>query len=71
MIVLTNSCPMCGTGGAVVVDEQAYVAWRDNGVLMQDAMPDLTVDERELLISGTHAHCWEKMWAEFKESKDA
>ena len=68
--MLTNPCPMCHAKGAVVVNEAGYQAWTEKGVLMQDALPELSVDERELLISGTHAHCWEKMWAGFKESDD-
>jgi hypothetical protein len=44
------------------VDEDGYVAWKEMGYNIQDALPDLTADERELLMTGTHAHCWEKMW---------
>lgn len=37
-----------------------------NGENIQDALPDLNEDQRELLISQTCPECWEKMW----EGKD-
>ena len=33
-----------------------------NGSLIQDAMPYLSADERELLISGTCGTCFDKMF---------
>jgi hypothetical protein len=29
-----------------------YVQWRDQDVMIQDALPDLSISEREMLISG-------------------
>jgi hypothetical protein len=31
------------------------------GYLIQDAFPDLDLESREQLISGTHSECWDKM----------
>lgn len=62
MIVACKPCPECGKRGQVVVDEQAYFDWK-NGMLIQDAMPNLSADERELLITGTHPACWEAMFS--------
>lgn len=50
----------------VPVTEQQLSKWR-GGVLIQKAMPSLSPDQRELLISGTCGECWEKM---FKEEDD-
>jgi hypothetical protein len=36
-------------------------AWED-GELIQDALPNLTADQRELLISGTCDDCWKTMF---------
>ncbi|SVC55010.1 uncharacterized protein METZ01_LOCUS307864 [marine metagenome] len=36
-------------------------AWQD-GTLVQDAMPYLNTEERELLISRTCDSCWDKMY---------
>ena len=35
----------------VTVPKRAYLAWRDS-TLAQDAFPELSVDQREFLISG-------------------
>jgi len=43
-------------------DEAGYERWKSRTVDIQDALPSLSADERELLMTGTHAHCWEKMW---------
>ena len=64
MIVTTQPCRMCGNRSTLHdVDALGYIRWSELGEMIQDALPDLDADQRELLISGTHAHCWEKMWA--------
>jgi len=64
MIVNTRQCLMCGNRGMVWIDDEAgYERWKSRTVDIQDALPSLSADERELLMTGTHAHCWEKMWA--------
>tara|TARA_B100000780_G_C20988109_1_gene395067 strand:+ start:124 stop:300 length:177 start_codon:yes stop_codon:yes gene_type:complete len=39
-----------------------YALWQ-RGMLIQDAMPDVTVDEREFLISGIYPGEWEELAA--------
>jgi len=68
MIVRTRPCPMCGNSSVLHdVDALGYVRWSELGEMIQDALPELDADQRELLMTGTHAHCWEKMW----EGRDA
>ena len=63
MIVTTQPCRMCGNRSTLHdVDALGYIRWSELGEMIQDALPGLDEDQRELLISGTHAHCWEKMW---------
>ena len=38
-----------------------YVSWK-NGTNIQDALPYLSVDEREFLITGLTPGDWEKMY---------
>lgn len=52
--------PTCGNTFLIAVPEQEYQNWKD-GMLIQDAMPSLGQEERELLISGTCPECWGKM----------
>jgi hypothetical protein len=41
--------------------ESGYVAWLE-GALIQDAMPDVSRDMREMFISGTCPKCWDAMF---------
>lgn len=56
-------CIICGGMARVEVEESDFYAWKGSydkpPVLAQDAFPYLSVDDRELLISGTHPECWE------------
>jgi hypothetical protein len=63
MNVMTPKCPMCGKRGILKnVDALGYIRWSELRENIQDALPSLDADQRELLMTGTHAHCWEKMW---------
>ena len=44
------------------VTEEQIAAWQ-GGELIQRAMPHLTADEREFLMTGITAEEWEKMFA--------
>ena len=61
MTVTTPRCAVCKKHGQVEVDEQGWALWQ-TGTYIQHAFPDLDDDQRELLISGTHAHCWERLF---------
>lgn len=58
----------CGEVKQVVVSTLAYDAWQ-GGVLIQRAMPGLSVDQRELLISGTCGECWERIFPAEEEEE--
>ena len=49
----------------MVVENDDYQSWQ-NGKLIQDAMPYLTISQRELLISGICGTCFDKMFGGFK-----
>ena len=57
------TCPFCGNDHAVEVDLAQFEAWQD-GELIQKAMPDLTLTEREQLISGLCPKCQAEMFGE-------
>ena len=63
MNVITRKCVVCGNRSKLHdVDALGYIRWSELGENIQDALPELDADQRELLMTGTHAHCWEKMW---------
>jgi hypothetical protein len=68
MRVETPKCEICGNRGVLDnVDALGFLRWSELGENIQDALPDLDADQRELLMTGTHAHCWEKMWERFED----
>ena len=63
MFHITTICPFCGESHVVEVVAEDYADWK-NGKLIQDAMPYLTADEREMLISGICPTCWDNMFGD-------
>lgn len=60
--------PNCGKTFTLAVTEAEYKNWKD-GMLIQDAMPSLGKNDRELLISGTCPECWNAMMADHSEAE--
>ena len=60
-VVMT--CTFCRKFHLVEVDLEQLEAWR-NGELIQNAMPDLTLTEREQLISGLCPKCQAEIFGE-------
>lgn len=60
--------PTCEKTFLVAVPEQEYDNWED-GMLIEDAMPSLSKEERNLLISGTCPDCWKAMAEEPSEAE--
>ena len=70
MVALTNrkdcvsrTCRSCNESISLMVNGQDVVDWQ-GGKYIQDAMPYLSADERELLISQTCGVCWDEMFAD-------
>lgn len=57
----TGSCIYCGKDGVVEVPLDEFTAWV-GGKFIQDAMPSLSAEQREQILTGTHAECWDKMF---------
>ena len=63
MTVVCQTCVVCKKRAELHdVDALGYMEWSQFGRPIQDALPDLDADQRELLISGTHAHCWQRLF---------
>lgn len=54
---ILETCCRCDEQYQLEVYQDDYVAWRNDGVLIQDAMPYIPVDARELLITGMCGVC--------------
>lgn len=54
-------CIMCKTDFMLDVPQEGYRAWR-SGEKIQKALPTLTPDQRELLLSGICGECFDKIF---------
>jgi len=59
-ITLKRECPFCYKKQDITVPLKEYEAWK-HGMLIQDAMPSVSKEDRETLISGVCSTCWDQM----------
>jgi hypothetical protein len=61
MITLTKKSPLTGRENTLTIDAEVvdYLKWQD-GTLIQQAMPYLSLDEREWLITGIYPGEWDE-----------
>jgi hypothetical protein len=68
--VTSKPCPSCGGTTKIVVNRDGYLAWSRGDTLIQRAMPELSADDRERLITGFCTPCWDEMFAEPEDDDD-
>jgi len=59
-LLLQGTCPITKDSWTLRVDKVGYTSWL-SGALIQKALPRLSSDERELILSGTTAEGWKLM----------
>ena len=59
--VVAVPCRLCQETTDLEVNFQGFVNWKA-GEFIQDALPELSADERELLISGTCSTCFDELF---------
>ncbi len=62
-VPLDIPCRMCKTVHRIEVPIEDLRKW-DGGLLIQKAFPYLSVETRELMISGTCSDCFDKLFKE-------
>jgi hypothetical protein len=62
-VSVTTQCRFCGKVHIMQVDQEGYDRWRA-GTLIQRALPSLSHEDRERLISGTCPICWDNIFGE-------
>lgn len=60
-ITIEAECPFCGKVTDVEVPIDGYIKW-EHGELIQNALPMLSAQERELVKTGICQECWDKMF---------
>ena len=63
-ITIRIRCHSCGQVFELSVDKQRFEAWEQKKGYIQDLLPELTDDQRELLISETCGSCFDKLFRE-------
>jgi len=51
------------------VTEDQILNWEVGGMLIQNAMPDLTADEREFIMTGATPDEWESMFSKNEQEE--
>ena len=60
---VVRNCICCNKQHVIRVNQEGYKAWR-RGELIQNALPNVSPEDREMLISGICPVCWDKMFEE-------
>ena len=65
IMIITKTDPVTGKQNSldIPVTETQIESWR-LGALIQDAMPDLTPDQREFIMTGIMPDSWERIFGE-------
>jgi len=69
ILVKSRPCTVCGEYEVWSLDRQAVTRWQE-GENIQRAFPDMNAGDREILISGTHPACWDKLFPGEEEDDD-
>lgn len=69
MIIISKESPVTGQTNTMAINTNAneYKLWSE-GMLIQQAMPNTTTDEREFLISGCTPSDWDAMYPSEEEA---
>ena len=65
-MLVTRSCPVTGRINAMHIDVSAYAycKWERGDAYIQEAMPELSDDEREFILSGLTSEAWDALFQE-------
>lgn len=55
------TCNVCKVAHIIRVPRAGYMSWL-KGARIQDVMPNISADDRELLISGMCGKCFDKLF---------
>jgi hypothetical protein len=61
---------MCGKRSTFKVDSGNFKSWQTGALLIQDAMPEVSIENRELLISNTCGKCFDSLFPKEPEEEE-
>ena len=59
----TPACFVCHEKSVITLHEDELAAYEAGGYI-QDCFPELSVDQRELIKTGTHPDCWDTIFGD-------
>ena len=73
-MIVSATCKHCHSTDSLRVEDGPYNRWLNREALVQDAFPDLTADQRELLIGHRGGwfvchRCWDVVFADDEEDE--
>ena len=69
IVIKTKPCMVCDKYEVWSLDREAVTRWQE-GENIQSAFPDMKAEDREVLITGTHPACWDKLFPGEGESDE-
>lgn len=69
-VKLTYTCMWCQQPVQVEVVHEEYREWLEKGLLVQNAMPNTSGADREVLMTGSHVKCWDEGMKEPDDDDD-
>lgn len=60
--LFAGNCIICTKEQKIWVDDAGQYQWRVRGLPIQDALPNLNVEDRETLMSGCCSTCFDNMF---------
>lgn len=64
VVNVQRACIECGKVKVFKLDAFRYDMWKLGHISIQRAFPELSADDRELLLSGFCGECYDKIFAE-------
>lgn len=64
MVGILVKCPFCDRESEVMVKIDEYLAYEEGG-MAKDAFPNLSAEEREMIISGICIKCQKNIFKDF------
>ena len=68
IISVKTHCPICHKDDSVDVIKEEYEDYQ-SGKLIQKAMPSLSDDQREQLLTGICGKCWDELFKDIDEDE--
>lgn len=59
-----HPCAWCGLTASVELTEAEVASFESGEGYIQDRLPNVSPEKREILITGTHPACWNDMFPE-------